>query len=108
VPTSTKRNAAAIAVVRAKADRQAAQVLPVIAPIRAEGITTHAGIARVLNARGIRAPRGGEWTSASVRNLLARALPRRGSIGTWAATNLRGARRTAKRRSASVTIISHA
>jgi hypothetical protein len=82
VPISTRSNTAAIAVVRAKADRHAAQVRPVIAAIRTEGITTHSGIARKLNALGVLAPRGGRWTSTSVANLLARALPRGGSAGT--------------------------
>jgi hypothetical protein len=72
---STRRNSAAVAVVRQKPDRHAAQVLPVLAAIRAEGITTHAGIARELNARGVPTPRGGRWTSASVRNLLSRTPP---------------------------------
>lgn len=40
--------------------------------IRASGITTLAGIAEVLNTRGVRTPRGGQWWAASVRNLLAR------------------------------------
>ena len=68
VSISTRCNVAAIAVVQAKADRHAAQVLPVIVAIRAEGITTHAGIARKLNVSGVLAPRGGQWTSTSVAN----------------------------------------
>jgi hypothetical protein len=67
VSTSTRSNATAIAALRAKADRDAVRVLPVIAIIRAKGITAHAGIARELNARGVQTPRGGQWTSASVR-----------------------------------------
>jgi DNA invertase Pin-like site-specific DNA recombinase len=65
-------NAQGIAAARAKADRHAAQVLPVIEAIRAEGITSQTAIARQLNERGILAPRGGQWTATAVRNLLAR------------------------------------
>jgi len=66
-------NAAGIIAVKASADRHAAQVLPVVAALRAEGITSLKGIARALNERGVLAPRGGTWLATSVRNLLARA-----------------------------------
>jgi DNA invertase Pin-like site-specific DNA recombinase len=65
-------NAAGIAAVKAGADRHAAQVLPVVAALRAEGITSLKAIARALNERGVLAPRGGTWLATSVRNLLAR------------------------------------
>ena len=65
-------NAAGIAGAKASADRHAAQVLPVVAALRAEGITSLKAIARALNERGVLAPRGGTWLATSVRNLLAR------------------------------------
>ncbi len=66
-------NDAAIAAVKAGADRHAAQVAPVIAAIRAEGITSNKGIAAELNRRGILTARGGQWHATTVRNLLARS-----------------------------------
>ena len=56
-----------------EADRFAANVLPVVAAIRASGVTTLAGIADALNARGIRSARGGRWHVSAVQNLIARA-----------------------------------
>jgi DNA invertase Pin-like site-specific DNA recombinase len=67
-------NAAGIAGAKASADRHAAQVLPVVAALRAEGITGLKAIARALNERGVLAPRGGIWLATSVRNLLAREI----------------------------------
>ncbi len=61
------------AVVTAQADRHAANVLPIVNAIRASGVTTLAGIADVLNTRGVRTARGGQWWPGSVRNLLQRA-----------------------------------
>jgi DNA invertase Pin-like site-specific DNA recombinase len=57
---------------RARADRFAANVLPVVRQIQAAGITSLHGIADALNARGIRTARGGQWYGTTVRNLLAR------------------------------------
>ena len=57
---------------RAEADAFAANVLPIIRQIEAAGATTHRAIAEVLNARGVRTARGGEWHGSTVRNLLAR------------------------------------
>lgn len=61
------------AALMANAAARAANVLPVVEMIRTSGITTLAGIAQVLNNRGIGTPRGGQWYASSVRNLLARA-----------------------------------
>jgi len=55
-----------------EADRFAANVLPIVATIRTSGVTTLAGIADALNARGIRSARGGQWRISSVQNLIAR------------------------------------
>ena len=85
VSTSARSNATAIAALRGKADRHAARVLPLVAAICGEGITTHAGIARELNARRVQAPRRGKWTSTSVRNLLVRALSPPDPVGAQTA-----------------------
>lgn len=57
---------------RQRADTFAANVGPVVASIRAAGVTTLPGIAEALNARGIATARGGRWYPTTVRNLLAR------------------------------------
>jgi len=57
---------------RASADRFAANILPVVDSIRASGISSHAGIAAALNARGVHTARGGRWHATTVRNLLTR------------------------------------
>ena len=56
-----------------QADRFAANVLPIVAAIHASGVTTLAGIAEALNARGIRSARGRQWRISSVQNLMARS-----------------------------------
>jgi DNA invertase Pin-like site-specific DNA recombinase len=65
--------AAGIATVKAKADQFAANVLPVVENIRANGVATLPGIAEALNSRGIRTARGGQWYATTVKNLLDRA-----------------------------------
>lgn len=57
---------------RAAADAFAANVLPVVRDLQAAGITTTRAIAAVLNARGVRTARGGDWHGSTVGNLLAR------------------------------------
>lgn len=57
---------------RSHADQFANNVLPVIESIRAAGISTFAGIATALNARGVATARGGHWYAATVRRLTAR------------------------------------
>jgi DNA invertase Pin-like site-specific DNA recombinase len=58
---------------RAAADQFAANALPVVRSIQASGISSLAGIAEALNARGVRTARGGAWHASTVRNLLSRA-----------------------------------
>jgi hypothetical protein len=58
--------------VRAKADRFAANILPVIEQIKAAGATSLRAIARALNARGIATARGGVWTPVQVTAVLRR------------------------------------
>ena len=62
----------AVAALKAEADRQAANVLPVIEQIKRSGATTLRAIAQALNARGIPSPRGGQWHAMSVRNAVKR------------------------------------
>ena len=57
---------AAIASHAAKAAAKRAEVLPVIAALRAEGVLTHRRIASELNQREIPAPRGGKWSAGQV------------------------------------------
>ena len=64
---------AAVAAVKAEANRAAGNVLPVIAEIQKAGTTSLRAVADALNARGVRTPRGGKWHAMSVRNALARA-----------------------------------
>lgn len=56
-----------------KAVARAADLAPVIEAIRREGAGSVRAIATGLNARGIPAPRGGEWTSTQVQRVIARA-----------------------------------
>ena len=54
------------------ADGFARNVLPVIAEIRAGGVTSFQAVAAALNARGVRTARGGTWHASSVRNVALR------------------------------------
>jgi DNA invertase Pin-like site-specific DNA recombinase len=52
----------------AQARRQ--ELEPLISKLRAKGATTGTQIARLLNARGLRTPRGKPWTDANIRRVL--------------------------------------
>jgi DNA invertase Pin-like site-specific DNA recombinase len=67
---SPKGVKASIKVRREQARRRAADLLPIIDAIRAEGITSALQIAAALNERGIAAPRGGEWQATQVLRVL--------------------------------------
>lgn len=54
-----------------RADQRAANFLPIIRQIAAGGASLRQ-IAAELNARGIKAPRGGQWHAQQVRNILFR------------------------------------
>jgi hypothetical protein len=57
----------------ARANRMAAEVAPVIAELRASGITSKKGIAKALNKRYVPTPRGvGQWRAIQVARVLAR------------------------------------
>jgi hypothetical protein len=69
----------------AKADARAAALAPVIAEIKASGITTPHAIAAALMARGIPTARGHRfWLAAQVRRVLERLdrLPATGPLGS--------------------------
>lgn len=56
----------------AKAHEYASMVAQWIADARTAGVTSTRGIAAWLNERGIRAPRGGDWSAAQVVRVMAR------------------------------------
>lgn len=55
---------------RARAAARSADLLQSIASIRAEGARTLQAIAHALNARGIPAPRGGQWRPVQVQRAI--------------------------------------
>jgi hypothetical protein len=58
---------------RARAERAAADLAPVIAELRAAGVATLRGIAEAFNSRGIPTARGaGVWDATRVSRVLAR------------------------------------
>ncbi len=57
---------------KAAADRFAANVLPLIQPLRVEGRSLRE-IANVLNARGVPTARGGKWAPTQIADILKRA-----------------------------------
>jgi len=63
----------ALAEIVDRADQRAANVVPIMRQIQRSGATSLRQIAEALNARGINAPRGGQWHATSVRNVMARA-----------------------------------
>jgi DNA invertase Pin-like site-specific DNA recombinase len=60
------------AALQAKAAAFAADLQSVLRELAATGITSQAGIARELTARGIQTARGGRWTNVQVGSLLRR------------------------------------
>jgi hypothetical protein len=64
---------AARRVITARADKQAADLRPIIEALQASGVISLLGIAAALNEAGIPTPRGKrQWHPAQVRRLLAR------------------------------------
>jgi DNA invertase Pin-like site-specific DNA recombinase len=72
---SSRRSGSArgVAAKVAEADARAAYIAPVLAEMKAAGTVSLHAIARGLNARGIPAVRGGEWSAVQVRRVMARA-----------------------------------
>ena len=56
----------------AAALRFAQNTTPLIEQVRASGVTSLRGIARILNARGVRTARGGKWAAMQVGAVLRR------------------------------------
>jgi len=71
----------AVEVIKAEADRHAANVIPIIREAQKAGATTLRQIAEALNARGVTTPRGGAWYAMSVKNVLDRPIARKVSQG---------------------------
>jgi DNA invertase Pin-like site-specific DNA recombinase len=67
---SPKGVKASMKVRREKARKRAADLLPEIEAIQAEGTTSFSQIAAALNQRGIPAPRGGDWQAVQVQRVL--------------------------------------
>jgi DNA invertase Pin-like site-specific DNA recombinase len=61
-------------VIKANADRYAANVLPIIREAQKAGAATLRDVAAALNARGIATARGGQWHATSVKNVLDRPI----------------------------------
>jgi hypothetical protein len=57
---------------RAAAERFAANILPLVQPLRADGKSLRE-IADVLNARGVPTARGGKWAPTQISDILKRA-----------------------------------
>jgi len=67
-----------VTAIQTAANAFAANVLPVVHQLQANGVITTRAIANALNARGVRTARGGDWHCSTVQNLLARASRRDG------------------------------
>lgn len=71
-PRLSEARKAAGASKRQAADVFAAKVLPIIREIEAAGVTSHRGIARVLDDRKVATARGGTWSAVQVGAILGR------------------------------------
>jgi DNA invertase Pin-like site-specific DNA recombinase len=67
-----KARAKALASIQQIANAFAANLVPIIAQIQANGATSFHAIADALNARGVRTARGGVWHASTARNLVLR------------------------------------
>lgn len=65
-------NAAAVEALKVGANDHAANLAPIIAHLKAEGLTSLRDLAGALNERRMLTPRGGKWHPTSVKNLLVR------------------------------------
>jgi DNA invertase Pin-like site-specific DNA recombinase len=71
-PKLPEAREAAQVVIKATADKHAANALPLIKDAQRAGATTLRDIADALNARGITTARGGRWYATTVKNVLDR------------------------------------
>lgn len=74
---TTEERAAAAAALKAKADAFAASLVPILAGLTAQGITSFSGIARELNARHVKTSQGKKWHPNTVSQLYARLALKR-------------------------------
>ena len=72
-PAQERGSAVGVAVRKAKAEQHVQAVLPIIRDIQQAGVTSLAGIARALGARGVPTARGGAWHANSVHRVIKRA-----------------------------------
>jgi DNA invertase Pin-like site-specific DNA recombinase len=75
-----KGRAISLAARQAKARSRAADLVPIIEELRAAGVVSLQQIAAALNARGIRAARGGAWSREQVRRVLEQEKAPLGSL----------------------------
>lgn len=54
----------------ARAEQHAANILPIVRQIQAAGATSLRAVAAALNSRGVRTPRGGEWSANQVKRVI--------------------------------------
>jgi DNA invertase Pin-like site-specific DNA recombinase len=80
-PKLPEARVAAQVVIKANADKSAANVLPVIRDAQKAGAETLRDIADALNARGIATARGGRWHATTVKNVLDRPTARKSQMG---------------------------
>jgi DNA invertase Pin-like site-specific DNA recombinase len=71
-PDLTEARLKSSAALRLQADRFAHATGVVIREIMAAGVTTHYGIAKILNVRGVPTARGGKWSNVQVGKILRR------------------------------------
>jgi DNA invertase Pin-like site-specific DNA recombinase len=71
-PTPQKGAVVRSQVLRDKAERFAANTLPIIRGLQQQGITSNRGIATALNARGVKTANNRQWYDTTVRNILCR------------------------------------
>ena len=58
---------------KANAERFAANIIPIIREIQTSGVTTLRGVARALNARGVKSRTGVPWSHAAVGSIIKRS-----------------------------------
>lgn len=67
-----KGNVAGVQAIKEKANAHAEDLRPVLADLKANGVTSLGAIAKALNDGDFKTPRGGAWHKTSVSNLLSR------------------------------------